>query len=320
MKHHLLCLTIDTDPDGLSGKITDRRSLTWEGLAQVEQLPYDLAGSFHLLGIQVPITWFVRVDCQLRDVFGTSLYLFEKFGGFWDRVSSWGHEIGWHPHLYRQSRPESEPTLITDPHEACDELNRLWSDLATYSFKPKAFRNGEGWQHPKVLSTIEKIGLLCDSTAIPGRRGGPDHPMNWVGTPNQPYFPDEFDIRKPGAKRPLLEIPMNTWCFKAPYENQPQLRYMNPAVHEHLFMHALDRWGDIVQKMDGGLCVWVLIFHPDEVMATSDSDFLYSHSRQAVCQNLGCLTQRIQEMENTFELTILSEAAVRWKQYSGVNS
>jgi hypothetical protein len=320
MKHHLLCLTIDTDPDGLSGKITNRRSLTWEGLTQVEQLPYDLADSFHSVGTQVPITWFVRLDRQLREVFGTSLYLIENFGEFWERVGSWGHEIGWHPHLYRQSGPESEPTLMTDPVEACEELNLLWNDLATCSFKPKAFRNGEGWQHPKLLSTIEKIGLLCDSTAIPGRKGELDHPMNWMGAPNQPYFPDGFDIRKPGAQRPLLEIPMNTWHVKAPYENHPRLRYMNPAIHEPLFMQALDRWGGIVRKMGVGLYVWVLVFHPDEVMATSRSDGLYAHSRQTVCQNLGCLIQRIQEMENTFELTILSEAAVRWRQYRGVNT
>jgi hypothetical protein len=320
MKHHLLCLTIDTDPDGLSGKVTDRRSLTWEGLAQVEELPYDLADSINLLGSQVPITWFVRIDGQLRDILGTSLYLLEKFEEFWHRVRSWGHELGWHPHLYRQSRPEDEPTLITDPGEACDELNRLWGDLVTCSFKPKAFRNGEGWQHPKILSVMEKFGLLCDSTAIPGRSGGLNHPMNWIGTPNQPYFPDASDIRKPGAERPLLEIPMNTWHFKAPYESQPQLRYMNPAVHEHLFTRALDHWEGNVQKMGESFCVWVLIFHPDEVMATARSDFLYSHSRRTVCQNLGLLIQRIQKMENTFEFIILSEAAVRWKQYKGIDS
>jgi hypothetical protein len=318
MKHHVFCLTIDVDPDGLSGKLTNRRALAWKGLEQVQQLPYDISDSVSFLGSQVPITWFVRIDGQLRDMLGTSLYLLEEYETFWDQVKAWGQELGWHPHLYRQSIPEEEPSLITDPNEACDELELLWDDMKSCSFLPKVFRNGEGWHHAQIFSALEMFGIFCDSTAIPGCQGGSNHPMSWIGTPNQPYFPDALDIRRPGVERPLLEMPMNTWYLKAPYESRPRLRYMNPAVHEKLFAAALDDWENIIQNLDEELCVWVLIFHPDEAMTVPESDFMYAHSRQTVCRNLISMIERVRRKEWSFEFVTLFDAAVHWKQYKGV--
>ena len=39
MKKHLLSLTVDTDPDGLSGKVTNRNALKWQGLERLQSLP-----------------------------------------------------------------------------------------------------------------------------------------------------------------------------------------------------------------------------------------------------------------------------------------
>lgn len=320
MKHHLFCLTTDTDPDGLSGQSTNRRALEWKGLTQAQRLPGDLHDLGHSLDCPVPLTWFIRVDGQMRDLLGTSLYLLQKFEDFWNQVSEFGHELGWHPHLYRQAAQDDEPTLITDSTEACDELEQLWDDLRTCSFIPTAFRNGEGWHCAQTLATVEKLGFLCDSTAIPGRRGGDQHPMNWLGTLNQPYFPDSHDIRVSGVERPLLEIPMNTWRVQAPYESQPQVRYMNPAIHEALFAGALDGWEKDIASNNGSLWVWVLIFHPDEVMPIPTADLLYAHSTHALCRNILAMTARVQSVGHSFEFVTLSEAALRWKQHKGLSS
>lgn len=43
MIKHLLCLTVDTDPDGLSGKVTNRQTLRFDGLEQLRTLPDELA-------------------------------------------------------------------------------------------------------------------------------------------------------------------------------------------------------------------------------------------------------------------------------------
>ena len=151
---------------------------------------------------------------------GTPLYLLEKFEGFWNQVIGEGHELGWHPHLYRQSEAADEPALITDDVEACDEIQSLWEYLAAAPFTLKSFRNGEGWHSSRTFTTVESLGFNCDSTAIPGRCGGGGHPMNWAGAPNRPYYPARDDIRAPGQERRLLELPMTTWLLQAPYERR----------------------------------------------------------------------------------------------------
>ncbi len=310
VRKHLLCLTADTDPDGLSGKLTNRQTLKWEGLESVQSLPDEIAGFPNLA--RVPVTWFVRADGQLESILGNAAYLLETYDNFWTKVQKAGDEIAWHPHLYRQKNPEDAAVLITDPLQAQDELERLWSKLNT-TFRPTAFRNGEGWHAPETYAAVERIGFRCDSTAIPGRSGGSGHPMNWAGAPNQPYFPAARDLRKPGPERSLLELPMNTWCLQAPHDDAPRVRYMNPAVHPHLFANALQNWENACAHLPPGLYIWVMIFHPDEVLATLAGDALYSRSTRALGTNLISIADSLRRLGHDFEWVTVSNAAERWR-------
>lgn len=312
MKKHLLCLTVDTDPDGLSGKVTNRNALRWEGLERLQRLPDELAG-FTGLG-RIPITWFVRADGQLESILGNAAYLLETYGNFWMNVKAAGDELGWHPHLYCQAAKEDTALLITDPLQAQDELERLCSKLNAM-FYPTAFRNGEGWHTPETYATIERFGFRCDSTAIPGRTGGSGHPMNWDSAPNQPYFPAAHNLCKSGPARAMLELPMNTWLLQAPYDFVPRTRYMNPAVHPHLFANALKNWENACAVSMADLSIWVLIFHPDEVLATQGEDALYSRSAQALCANLALIAETLRRLGLAFEWVTISDAAERWRRH-----
>ncbi len=312
MKKHLICLTVDTDPDGLSGKITNRQTLSWEGLERLRQLPDEMA-DFEKLG-RVPITWFVRADGQLESVLGNAAYLLETYETFWAQVKNAGDEVAWHPHLYRQEKPEDAAVIITDPLQARDELERLWNKLKT-TLHPTTFRNGEGWHTPETYAAVERLGFRCDSTAIPGRRGGNGHPMNWEGAPNQPYFPIADDLCRSGPARSLLELPMNTWHLHAPHDDAPRIRYMNPAVHPHLFANALKNWENACKVLTADLCIWVMIFHPDEVLATQPDDALYSRSTQALCANLVAFAECSRRTGEEFEWATVSEAADRWRKH-----
>jgi hypothetical protein len=307
---HLLCLTVDTDPDGLSGKVTDRQTLKWEGLHHLQRLPEELANKEQLEC--VPITWFVRADGQLESILGRASYLLEIYDRFWADVRACGHELGWHPHLYRQKNADDEALLISDPHEARDELERLWQVLQL-TFHATAFRNGEGWHTPETYSTVEKLGFRCDSTAIPGQTGRSGHPMNWQGAPNQPYFPSSDDLRKSGPERFMLELPMNTWGLQAPHDDVPRIRYVNPAVHPHLFANALKNWENASKVSPSDLHVWVMIFHPDEVLATRGEDALYSRSIQALCANLISIADSIRRLGHEVEWATVTAAAERWR-------
>lgn len=311
MKKHLLCLTVDTDPDGLSGQITNRQTLNWKGLERLQSLPERLA-DVSKLG-RVPITWFVRADGQLESILGSAAYLLETYDTFWTRVKASGDELGWHPHLYCQKNAQDAVLLIADPHEATNELERLWNVLHE-NFRPLAFRNGEGWHTPETYDTVERLGFRCDSTAIPGRTGGSGHPMNWLGAPNQPYFPLSDKVSKPGPERSMLELPMNSWHLQAPHDTAPRVRYMNPAVHPHLFANALKNWENVCNVLPADLCVWVMIFHPDEVLATQGDDALYSRSTRALCTNLLAIGDSLRRLGQHFEWVTVSDATERWRQ------
>ena len=312
MSKHLLCLTVDTDPDGLSGKTTNRRAMTWEGLERLRHLPEELANA--VTSCPIPVSWFIRADGQLESIFGNAAHLLETYVEFWREVRRYGHETAWHPHLYRQSNPGEEAVLISDPLEAQDELQRLWYELKT-TFQPITFRNGEGWHTTETYSIVERLGFRCDSTAIPGRRGRNGHPMNWEGSPNQPYFPAADNPCMRGPARQMLELPMNTWLLQAPYDDAPRTRYMNPAVHPHLFANSLRNWENACNVLRSDLSVWVMIFHPDEVLASRVVDGLYSRSIRDLCTNLAAITEALRRLEHELEWVTVSEAAQRWRTH-----
>lgn len=312
MKKHLLCLTVDTDPDGLSGKVTNRQALRWNGLEYLQRAVHDLDADSGGRGI--PLTWFVRADGQLESILGTPLYLLEKYASFWSTVKASGHEIGWHPHLYLQPSPDDAAALIKDPQAAQDELERLWSQMKVH-FHATAFRNGEGWHTAETYEAVERFGFRCDSTAIPGRSGTAEHPMNWNGAPNQPYFPDSKNLCEGGSSRPMLEVPMNTWLLQAPYERAPRVRYINPAVRRGLFAEALKNWENACKASASELSVWAMIFHPDEVLPSQNADLLYSHSVSELCVNLHSIVESLQRLEHKFEWTTVSDAAERWRMH-----
>lgn len=310
MKKHLICLTVDTDPDGLSGQTTNRQSLQWAGLEHLKRLPVELDERSKIGS--VPVTWFIRADGQLGSILGRCDYLLETHDEFWQTVSKAGHELAWHPHLYKQARAEDIAVMITDSREAEDELERLWDQIQTV-FSAKAFRNGEGWHSAETYALIERLGFQCDSTAIPGRRGAPTHPMNWEGAPNQPYFPTPENLCKPGPERTLLEVPMNTWLVRAPYDASPRIRYMNPAIHPHLFANALQNWENACKASHLELCIWVMIFHPDEVLPTAGADALYSRSIVGLKENIASFEEAVARMGHDLEWLTVSDAATCWR-------
>jgi hypothetical protein len=312
-RRHLICLTIDTDPDGLAGRSYNRDSLTWNALEGIQPF-LDGVRNLRPWG-PLPITWFIRADAQLQTVFGSATYLLERFERRWTEASEAGDELGWHPHLYRQAAATSPAALITDPPEAADELRRLWSTLST-AFPTDAFRNGEGWHSGEMFDLIEEFGFRTDSTAIPGRIGTNGHPMNWIGTPNHPYFPDASDIRRAGRRRPLLEIPMTTWLVKAPYDREPRLRYINPAIHAQMFSQAVEEFAKLTA---GDLNVWTMILHADEVFDGVEPDGLYGRSARVAAQNIARFAEAIADAGGEVRFTTLSQASEQWAQQEKAN-
>jgi len=317
MTRHLVCLTIDTDADAAPGKSIDRYSLKWDAMAQMDTLPDDLDALAETLGCQVPVTWFVRGDGQLRSTTGTALYLLEKHEPLWSAALARGHELGWHPHLYRRGDCGGEPVLITDTAEACDELARDWSDLQAWRPRMTAFRNGEAWHSPDTFAIVEQFGFGADSSVIPGTSRGDMACMDWRHAPNEPYFPDQEGLAGAAGPRPMVEVPITTWFVQAPYDKTPRLRYMNPCIHERIFGSAVVRWERELDALPGELYVWVLILHPYEAMGVGTPDLLYAHSRVTLSRNVATFVEALRNGGHLFHLVTVSEAAAAWRQLAG---
>lgn len=308
MTQHLICVTVDTDPDNLSGQQINRGDLSWRGL--------DFALAEFRAVLEMPLTWYVRADGQLMVAYGTPLYLFEQHAAFWQDAQTRGDELGWHPHLYAAAPNDDAPQLIRDETAALAALTDIAAHLQTRDVALPTFRMGEAWHTPRTYRQVESLGFVADSSAIPGRDDSASgHPRNWSGAPNHPYFPAQHDVRVSSTARPLLEVPMTSWAFAAPYDNAPRLRYMNPCIHADLWQQALDHWASALPAAP--LHVWTLILHPIEAMPHTTPDALYAHSLPVVRDNLNAFTRRIAQMGHEWRYTTVAQAATQWREHGG---
>ena len=307
-KHHI-CLTIDCDPDGLSGNVINRNANSWNSLNYLGDLNDELCTNVKL---NVPITWFLRIDNQIKDTFGSSLYLYEKFDFFWKNNVQFENELAWHPHFYTKGE-NNETIIMVDQQELFDTMDYLWEDILNQNLFLKSFRNGEGWLNSVILSKIEKFGFKVDSSALPGLFRTDGHPMNWKNTPNYPYYINSLALEEPQKESNIIEFPINTWMTKASYDINPRLRYMNPAIHHHIFKDAVRYWKENIIKLNQKDYFWVFILHPEEIMKKNKNDLLYGHSRNIMCENLNFFNKVIIEMGDEFEYSTLSTAGKKWK-------
>jgi hypothetical protein len=96
MIRHLTCLTIDTDPDGMTAKIMDRDSLSLAGAREhgmhLRGDPIDVIA----MGA-IPLTWFIRVEGEIRTVMGNALARMDGYYPIWEQARRAGDAFGWHP-------------------------------------------------------------------------------------------------------------------------------------------------------------------------------------------------------------------------------
>jgi len=301
--HHIICLTIDTDPDGLSGKVTNRNATSFKGLEHLKSFPEQLSTN---LKQSVPITWFIRIDEQIQYFFGNQLYLLEKYNAFWGKVNNAGHELAWHPHLYKQTGEEFH--ISNNAEENCQSILKTWENILKNGLSFKSFRNGEGWHVPETLNTIEKLGIEFDSTAMPNIIK--TNIIDWTGTPTQPYFPASTNIQLERAERKLLEIPMSTWKIQADYDKTPRFRYINPAIHCGLFERSITNLN--IGSFNTNIYIWNFISHPDEIMPERKGDFLYSGSVESYINNMQFFISLIEKKGDTYEFSTIAEGGKKW--------
>ena len=104
MKKFYICLTFDTDPDPDPDKShidsKDKNIIGWRGLRIGNKLIFKSIKKIEKkYQIDIPTTWFVRVDDQIKYYHGSADWLITTFSNFWQKVIKNNGSIQWHVHL-----------------------------------------------------------------------------------------------------------------------------------------------------------------------------------------------------------------------------
>jgi len=182
----------------------------------------------------LPITWLLRADRQILEVYGDASFCFRQFHKVWAAESMrFGSEIGWHPHLYQwdSTRTEWIPGLGDN-----EDLGILDECLAALRGEMEITSVRTGWDYhsPALFQWFDRAGLLVDASAIPGVVQNGSWFFDWRGTPRQPYFPAAADCCRPATEAEqalqMIEMPVT-------------VRRLNFVLHALRYSSRKLRWG-----------------------------------------------------------------------------
>jgi len=213
-----LCIACDADPDipPPFPKLprAAQKEDSWKGyVLGIPSLRRRLLASrFGKRHGDLPITWLLRSDRQIYELYGDAAFCFRQFEPLWKKEIRLGSEIGWHPHLYRWSERQSEWQAYLGQD---DDLDILHDCLTTFRQHAdvRVVRTGWDYHSNQLMAFFDRAGLTVDASALPGCTHSRTEVgrYNWVGTPRSPYFPSQMDYRRPPtAGEPglnILEIP-----------------------------------------------------------------------------------------------------------------
>jgi hypothetical protein len=301
--NHTISLTIDIDPDGLSGKETNRAAISFHAFDTLRNCFEKMTDS---IDSKVPLTWFVRADHQIEYAYHDPLHLFHHYEEFFNFVfNSLQHEVAWHPHLYDISKGEVRGLLL-DETQLNVAVPELWKQVRQLPYGIRSFRNGEGWMTPFLFNLLERIGLETDSTVIANRKDEQMPQRNWEQVPHAFYYPDKENMKLRGAKRLLIEAPMSSWQFSMEYDAAPKFRYINPAVHVSVFQKGIEYLDSHWERHASPH--WIFISHPDEIVRAERLDQMYGFSVETYAQNVRMFADFLLKKQMNVSFSTISEA------------
>lgn len=304
-----LLFTIDVDNDGVEHD--ERTALSWTSVSRIPRIK-ELFDEFDLC-----LTWFVRADNQLRDVYGTAAYLLLEHERLWSELIESGDELAWHPHLYERCEGGVHYVADTDERRCARRLVDTRAELVAAGYSHSSVRIGEGFHSNLMMRALDDLGLEVDSTAIPGRkRQDQSRSFDWGPTPNEPYHPSARDYRVPGSTDSLsiLEVPMTTMPVRASYDPGFMTRYINPAYHHANFKEGLDRLFEAQAASGRGETFLTFILHSDEVSFEGRDHPLYSFSFQEVRKNVAYLLGSLASRGMEHRALRMKDVPARWSE------
>lgn len=281
-----IVLTIDLDADVFDQSLQVDPFLNqqpgWKGLEEGVPLLSELFSSYKGSdGSACVATWFVRADDQVGHYYGSNAYLFTEYKNLWSPLLNAGHEIAWHPHLYKfDSNSWSQQT---DAAALDQQMHASLKAIRAEGWKINSSRIGEAYFSNAIAACLQTLDIACDSTALPGReRKDETRSIDWMPTPETPFFPSQTDYRVPGMPQcSVLEIPFSMVPVSADYDAQPLKRYVDLSFWHRALKDGLHDFITDHRSL-------VTIVHPSAVIPglAAKPHGLLSHSMEEVKKNL----------------------------------
>jgi hypothetical protein len=262
------------------------------------------------------ITFLIRSDTYMQEAFGEYAYCARVSYDFLDGLRSAGHEIGWHPHLWRWSGKWFAELNSSEFMRDC--LVNGFNSLHDY-FEATSVRTGWDFMSNEFMSVLESLGVRRDFSALPGTRyQEPIYGMgyDWLGTSTTFYYPSRDDYRKAGiADFRVLEMPITLT------EKPPPVRWVVMLMDRHrgarrtttrheginLAKHPLFNKNGfervLSEEKDRGAGYILAYFHPSDIV----SQGLFSMKNLE--RNIRYLIARCKEEKSDFTMMTAGEAA-----------
>lgn len=190
---------------------------------------------------KVVATWFVRCDDQIRSLTGKSDFLLREYASYWKDCQDNGHEIGFHPHLYRKGTTR----WVQDFEEKSQvmQIFRSWEAATSTGLEFKSSRIGEAYSNNIIMQVLDSLDVTIDSTAMPGRvRKDSERCIDWGTTPCRIYHPSINDYRIPGdSAYRIMEAPMSMLSTLARYDEAPLYRYLDLSFHAECLLPGINQ-------------------------------------------------------------------------------
>ena len=257
----ILTFDIDNDPvPNLRSPDPKNNPLSWNGIDRgIPEIISAISECSSGNTPDIPTTWFVRCDNQLKEIYGDEGYLLDEYRSVWNSLRKMHAEIAWHAHLYKWK--DQAWIQETDKDMLASNLQRGYKKMVEKKYSPVSARIGESYMSNGIMSSLDALGIRIESTAMPGRvRKDEKFSIDWDGTPSVPYYPSKQNYRKPGHD-PLgiLEMPMSMIPTQVEYDKTPLMRYVNMG-----FRHSVIRNG--LESFIHNSRVMVSITHPFEII------------------------------------------------------
>lgn len=300
MKEFNICITFDTDSDPLEKN--HKNSISFSNLdISLEKISRKIEEIEDKIQLRIPISWFVRIDNQIKSELGSYDWLLKKYSKYWENEISKKNEIHWHAHIYENFNdnwifPKSDEFFLNN-------IEKIYRFITKNNFEPTCIRVGEAYMTNKIMNFLSDLGLSADSSCIPGRlRKDKEKFFDWSVAPNKPYFPSKFNYQLNDTnQKKFLEIPMNTISTKCSYDKSFLLRYANLAFKNQVIYNGLKEY---IEKNN----LLVTISHPYEFFEKfNNNNDLLSNNLNSLEKNINTIVKICKDLKKEVRFIRINE-------------